>query len=224
MLVWGVGGVQWMLTHLVAPCVDSSWNVMAHGNAREGKWRGNWRMEWVSSTFHTTSELGVSSITTADAHNSAASSRLNLRSCRFKWTRPFRRKRKSGFLGVCHHISTGLYLHTSVSEERTGCILGVRVIGSTNQPQSQWRAEISVFIVGCYQRFPSSANVRIPLASALPTPADVFLASVNPLNAELNPICYLLALLGAHHFLHVSRISVKSLTFRLLMSYIYIWH
>ena len=25
----------------------------------------------------------------------------------------------------------------------------------------------------------------------------------NPLNPELNPICYLLALLGAHHFLHV---------------------
>ena len=38
--------------------------------------------------------------------------------------------------------------------------------------------------------------------------ADCF----NPLNAELNPICYLLALLGAHHFLHVSRIRVKSLT------------
>ena len=35
---------------------------------------------------------------------------------------------------------------------------------------------------------------------------------VNPLNPELNPICYLLALLGAHHFLHVSRIRVKSLT------------
>jgi len=42
----------------------------------------------------------------------------------------------------------------------------------------------------------------------------------NPLNPELNPICYLLALL-AHHFLHVSRIRVKSLTLRLLMSYIY---
>ena len=39
----------------------------------------------------------------------------------------------------------------------------------------------------------------------------------NPLNPELNPICYLLALLGAHHFLHVSRIRVKLLTFRLLM-------
>ena len=44
----------------------------------------------------------------------------------------------------------------------------------------------------------------------------------NPLNAELNPICYLLALL-AQNFLHVSRIRVKSLTLRLLMAYIYIY-
>ena len=46
----------------------------------------------------------------------------------------------------------------------------------------------------------------------------------NPLNPELNPICYLLALLGAHHFLYVSRIRVKSLTIRLLMSYIDMEH
>jgi hypothetical protein len=32
----------------------------------------------------------------------------------------------------------------------------------------------------------------------------------NPLNAELNPICHLLALLGAHHILHVSRIRVNA--------------
>ena len=32
-------------------------------------------MEWVASTLHTTSEHGVSSITTTDAHTSAASSR-----------------------------------------------------------------------------------------------------------------------------------------------------
>ena len=70
---------------------------MAHGDAREGKWRGNWRMEWEASTLHTTSERGVSSITTADAHTSAASSRLNWRPRRFKWTRPFRRKTKSCF-------------------------------------------------------------------------------------------------------------------------------
>jgi len=44
---------------------------------------------------------------------------------------------------------------------------------------------------------------------------------LNPLKPELNPICYLLALLGAHNFLHVSRIRVKLLTFRRLMSCIY---
>ena len=33
----------------------------------------------------------------------------------------------------------------------------------------------------------------------------------NPLNAELNPICHFLALLGAHHILHVSRIRVNRL-------------
>jgi len=48
----------------------------------------------------------------------------------------------------------------------------------------------------------------------------VVVHNINPLNPELNPICYLLALL-AHYFLHVSRIIVKSLTLRLLMSYIY---
>ena len=79
------------------PAIDSSWNVTAHGDAWEGKWRGNWRMKWVVGTFHTTSEHVVSSITTADAHTSAASSWLKWRSRRFKWTRPFRRKTKSDF-------------------------------------------------------------------------------------------------------------------------------
>ena len=31
----------------------------------------------------------------------------------------------------------------------------------------------------------------------------------NHLNTQLNPICHLLALLGAHHILHVSRIRVN---------------
>ena len=38
---------------------------------------------------------------------------------------------------------------------------------------------------------------------------QTYMSNVNPLNPELNPICYLLALLGAHRFLHVSRIRVK---------------
>jgi len=32
------------------------------------------------------------------------------------------------------------------------------------------------------------------------------LIKLNPLNAELNPICHLQALLGTHHILHISRI------------------
>jgi hypothetical protein len=85
------------LVWVIPLLVKYSWNVMAHGDTREGKWRGNWRMEWVASTLLTTSEHGVSSITTADAHTSAANSRLNWRPHRFKWTRPFRRKTRSGF-------------------------------------------------------------------------------------------------------------------------------
>jgi hypothetical protein len=33
---------------------------------------------------------------------------------------------------------------------------------------------------------------------------------INPLNAELNPICHLLVLLRAHPFIHISRIKVKA--------------
>jgi hypothetical protein len=133
--------LQYITLCTVIGLVESSWNMMAHGDAREGKcrgnwrmewaastlhttsahgvssittvrvqlkcvgtrwrreekWRGNWRMEYVASTLHTTSEHGVSSITTTGAHTSAASSRLKWRPRRFKWTRPFRRKTKSGF-------------------------------------------------------------------------------------------------------------------------------
>jgi hypothetical protein len=39
-----------------------------------------------------------------------------------------------------------------------------------------------------------------------PTPAEF----INLLNTDLNPICHLLLLLGAHHILHVNRIRVKS--------------
>ena len=48
-------------------------------------------------------------------------------------------------------------------------------------------------------------------------------SKVNRSKPELSPICYLLALL-THHFLDVSRIRVNSLTFRRLMSYIYMEH
>jgi hypothetical protein len=39
----------------------------------------------------------------------------------------------------------------------------------------------------------------------------------NPFNTELNPICHLMALLGAHHILHISRIRVKKESLYLIL-------
>ena len=50
-----IGGIRCIARHQLK-CDHTRWR-------REGKWRGNWRMEWVASTFHTTSEHGVSIIT-----------------------------------------------------------------------------------------------------------------------------------------------------------------
>ena len=56
-------------------------------------------MEWVASTLHTTSEHGVSSITTTDAHTSAANSRTELTppSADLNGLVRFARKTRSGF-------------------------------------------------------------------------------------------------------------------------------
>ena len=42
--------------------------------------------------------------------------------------------------------------------------------------------------------------------------------NINPLNAELNPICHLLALLGARHILHISWIRVNGLLHNLIQA------
>jgi hypothetical protein len=39
---------------------------------------------------------------------------------------------------------------------------------------------------------------------------------LNPLNAKLNPIFHLLALLAAHHILHISKIMVNTLNSKLI--------
>jgi len=41
----------------------------------------------------------------------------------------------------------------------------------------------------------------------------IFFLPFNPLNAELNLICPLLTLFGAHHILHVSRERVNAIDF-----------
>ena len=54
-------------------------------------------------------------------------------------------------------------------------------------------------------------NVPVNSSVLVPSIYGNYCYKFNPSNAELNPICHLLALLGAHHILHVSRIRVKLL-------------
>ena len=65
-----------------------------------------------SQYSHATSERGISSITQADAHTSAASSRLNWHPHRFKWTRPFQGKTKSGFCACAITFHTSYTKHS----------------------------------------------------------------------------------------------------------------
>ena len=77
-----------------------------------GEVKGKLAKRVVSQYSYTTSEHGASISTTADAHTSAASNRRNWRPRWFKWTRPFRRKTKSGLCACAITFqmqSTALY-------------------------------------------------------------------------------------------------------------------
>jgi hypothetical protein len=52
-------------------------------------------------------------------------------------------------------------------------------------------------------KFTFTCHSQHKLATYLSPP--LFWRLFNPLDTKLNPICHLLALLGAHHFLHISR-------------------
>ena len=86
------------------------------------KWRGNERMEWIVSKRHMTAEHRLArAVQTlqADVHSSPASSRLNWRPCRFKWTRPFCRKTKSGFCACAITFQTQSTTLQNVTSHKT---------------------------------------------------------------------------------------------------------
>ena len=106
---------------------------------------------------------------------------------------------------------------------RFSCTVYTKILLPT-QSTVQWVVQIGMSRInraGLQNDLHLKPNFRI--CGALPLDnIRLYGVVLNPLNPELIPICYLLALL-AHHFHHVSRIRVKSLTLRLLMSYIYIY-
>ena len=82
-------------------------NMMAHSDAREGKWRGNWRMEWVASILTRPRNVVYPAfLTLMRTPRLPAVSRLNWRPHRFKWTSPFRRKTKCGFCACAIRFRT----------------------------------------------------------------------------------------------------------------------
>ena len=92
-----------------SPFVDFSWNVMAHVDAREGKWRG--QLANAVGSQYPSHYLGTWCI----QHYYRWYARLGCQQSteltptgRFKWTRPFRPKDEIWFLRVCHHISARL--------------------------------------------------------------------------------------------------------------------
>ena len=79
-------------------CVELSWNLMAHGDARVGKWRGNRRVEWVASSLsHYLRTWCIQHYYRWCAHLGCQQPTELTPTGRFKWTRPFRRNTKSGF-------------------------------------------------------------------------------------------------------------------------------
>ena len=130
---------------------------MARGDALKGKWRGNWQTGWVTSTLHTVSEHGVPSITTADAHTSAASSRLNWRPTgRFKRTRPFCRKTKSGFCAcaITFQLASTMW---HVSNKYDACSFSGDILVTFHHCLQIVRLAFSVFRFQ-FQNCPSSRN------------------------------------------------------------------
>jgi hypothetical protein len=86
-------------------------------------------------------------------------------------------------------------------------------------------AKITKFHVLLYKvQYSLSANIKVYINNRITKKKSVYDMYFNPLNAELYPICYLLALLGVHHFLHVSRLRVNVRPCYPMKYLLKIWH
>ena len=89
--------------------------------------------------------------------------------------------------------------------------------GKGKQVQHEMKISNPVHVSG-FEAHHGTSHLDCPLPSELWCPQEAFFCHrecsvFNPLNAKSNPICHLLALLGTHHILHISRIRVNHITF-----------
>ena len=110
-------------------------------------------------------------------------------------------------------IKSRIKLETEFTDVTTGMWLIVTRV----------KEDLFIHTLRIYKHVRAQLSVTTRVCNRVAADRRAIQTAFNPLKPELNPTCYLLALLGARHFLHVSRIRVKSLTLRRLMSYIYIW-
>ena len=95
---------------LSAIVVELVRNLVAHGDTREGKWRGNWRMEWVASTLTPPPNVVYPALLKLMRTPRPPAVDWTDVPHRFKWTRPFLGKTKSGFCACAITFRTSLYL------------------------------------------------------------------------------------------------------------------
>ena len=91
---------------------------------------------------------------------------------------------------------------------------------TTNGKQSSWLPYIMWLYYRTFEHSPGQESIQDPnrpsyigklsLCMLWTHTGECTYSSINPLNAELNPIRHLLALVGARHFVHVSWIRVSS--------------
>jgi hypothetical protein len=99
-------------------------------------------------------------------------------------------------------IPEAAYVHTrqslAESDDTRGCICTICVVDLLMMGglRSKHVEEFNLNKIPCLIHISSLSAARN-------------MQNINPLNVELNPICHLLALLGGHHILHVSRIRVN---------------
>ena len=103
----------------------------------------------------------------------------------------------------------------AVVSKHSNTRLGNKCLRNKERLEAQFGKEITVEV----PRFPHTQHIKMVGLSAPHPPPPPYQPgnipepeSINPINAELNPICHFLALLRAHHILHVSRIRVESMT------------